>query len=53
MSLSLIYYFGHLKHFEKAKEYGEVLVVSLSKYVNKGPGRPYFSDKERLNAFIN
>ena len=43
-------HFGHLKHFEKAKEYGEVLVVSItsSKYVNKGPGRPYFSDKERL-----
>lgn len=43
-------HFGHLKHFEKAKEYGEVLVVSItsSKYVNKGPGRPYFSDRERL-----
>ena len=40
---------GHIDHFKKAKEYGEVLVVSVTadKYVKKGPGKPLFTDKIR------
>ena len=41
---------GHLFHFEEAKKMGDILVVSItaSKYVRKGPGRPYFDDEMRL-----
>lgn len=42
---------GHLQHFQKAKESGDILVVSVTaeKYVRKGPGRPYFNDQLRMN----
>lgn len=41
---------GHILHFEQAKAMGDILVVSItsSKYVRKGPGRPYFDDDMRL-----
>ena len=41
---------GHVIHLEQAKKMGDVLVVSVtaSKYVRKGPGRPYFNDEMRL-----
>lgn len=41
---------GHIIHFEQAKQMGDTLVVSItaSKYVRKGPGRPYFNDKMRM-----
>ncbi len=47
---------GHDKYFEIAKELGETVVVSVTcdKHVNKGPGRPYFSENVRadhLNRF--
>lgn len=40
---------GHLAHFRKAKEYGEYLIVSVTtdRFVNKGPGRPYFTVEKR------
>lgn len=40
---------GHIKHFEEAKSYGEILIVSITsdKYVNKGPNRPAFSELNR------
>ena len=43
---------GHIRHFEKAKEMGDVLVVTTTpdKYVNKGPGRPAFNEKHRMEA---
>jgi len=43
---------GHIKHFQEAKSYGDVLVVTLTpdKFVNKGPARPVFNDKLRLEA---
>jgi rfaE bifunctional protein nucleotidyltransferase chain/domain len=43
---------GHIKHFEEAKNFGDILVVSLTPdiYVNKGPGRPAFNEKLRLQA---
>jgi cytidyltransferase-like protein len=43
---------GHLVHFEEAKACGDILVVTLTgeKFVNKGPGRPYFSDSLRARS---
>ena len=41
---------GHIIHLEQAKGMADILVVSItaSKYVRKGPGRPYFDDKMRM-----
>jgi rfaE bifunctional protein kinase chain/domain/rfaE bifunctional protein nucleotidyltransferase chain/domain len=41
---------GHVRHLEVARREGTVLIVTLTadKYVNKGPGRPVFT--ERLRA---
>ncbi len=41
---------GHIVHFEQAKSYGDILVVSVTseKFVRKGPGRPYFNDEMRM-----
>lgn len=41
---------GHIIHLEQAKAMGDVLVVSITatKYVRKGPGRPYFNDEMRM-----
>ena len=43
---------GHIKHFEEAKTFGDILVVSITpdQFVNKGPGRPAFSTSNRLEA---
>jgi len=43
---------GHIKHFKEAKKLGNVLVVTLTpdKYVNKGPLRPAFNEKLRIEA---
>jgi rfaE bifunctional protein nucleotidyltransferase chain/domain len=43
---------GHVYHLEEAKELGDVLVVTVTaeKYVNKGPGRPYFNDALRARS---
>lgn len=40
---------GHIVHFEEAKSLGDILVVTVTaeKFVNKGPGRPYFNDQLR------
>ena len=42
---------GHIKHFEAAKKFGDVLVVTLTedRYVNKGPDRPYFNHNIRAH----
>ncbi len=41
---------GHIKHFQAAKEMGDVLVVTVTPdaYVDKGPGRPAFSEELRV-----
>ncbi len=41
---------GHLSYFEKAKSFGDILVVSVvdDKFVRKGPGRPVFGEDLRL-----
>lgn len=43
---------GHIKHFEAAKNVADVVVVTLTpdRFVNKGPGRPVFTEKLRLES---
>lgn len=40
---------GHLAYFKAAKKFGDHLIVSVTtdRFVNKGPGRPYFSHGQR------
>ena len=40
---------GHVRHLEAARQEGDVLVVTVTadKFVNKGPGRPIFSQEMR------
>ncbi len=40
---------GHIKHLSEAKSHGDLLVVTVTsdRYVNKGPGRPYFTAEDR------
>ena len=44
-------HYGHIEHLREAKAQGDILVVSVTaaRFVNKGPGRPYFSDQQRLS----
>ena len=32
-------HYGHISHFKKAKEYGDILIVTITtdKFINKGP----------------
>jgi rfaE bifunctional protein kinase chain/domain/rfaE bifunctional protein nucleotidyltransferase chain/domain len=41
---------GHIKHFQEAKSFGDILIVSITpdQFVNKGPGRPAFTSSLRL-----
>lgn len=41
---------GHVRHFENARRFGDVLVVTITpdKWVNKGPHRPAFDEQLRL-----
>jgi len=43
---------GHIKYLQAAKRMGDILVVTLSpdKYVDKGPGRPVFSENLRAEC---
>ena len=43
---------GHIRHFQQAKDLGDVLVVTLTPdhYVNKGPHRPAFPENLRAEA---
>ena len=47
-----ILHIGHINHFNSAKKLGDILVVSVTpdKYVNKGPNRPIFPIKLRMEA---
>src|SRR3972149_7829321 len=40
---------GHIRHLQRAKREGDVLLVTLTgdAYVNKGPGRPVFREELR------
>jgi rfaE bifunctional protein nucleotidyltransferase chain/domain len=41
---------GHIKYLEAAKQLGEILVVAVTsdRFVNKGPGRPFFHEQLRM-----
>ena len=43
---------GHIKHFKEAKDFGDVLVVTITpdEYVHKGPNRPAFTTDLRLET---
>ncbi|HNR86840.1 MAG TPA: adenylyltransferase/cytidyltransferase family protein [Spirochaetota bacterium] len=43
---------GHIKYFQAAKKMGDVLVVTLTpdEYVDKGPGRPVYSQDIRAES---
>lgn len=46
-----LFHYGHLMHLRSAKQFGEVVVVTVTpdRYVNKGPGRPRYSEQERAH----
>lgn len=46
---------GHIRHFRQAKQSGDILVVTITPdfYVDKGPGRPAFSEELRLEAIAS
>jgi len=46
---------GHVYHLQGAKAAGDYLVVTVTsdQYVNKGPGRPYFSAENRALLLSN
>jgi len=43
---------GHIRHLQEARQMGDVLVVTVTpdRYVDKGPGRPAFSEEFRAEA---
>lgn len=43
---------GHLRHFQEAKKMGDVLIITITpdRFVNKGPGRPVFTESLRAEA---
>jgi rfaE bifunctional protein nucleotidyltransferase chain/domain len=43
---------GHLRHFQRARERADVLVVTVTpdRFVNKGPGRPAFNEALRCET---
>lgn len=45
-----VIHYGHLAHLKEAKAFGDHLTVSVTsdRYINKGPGRPYFSLPQRV-----
>lgn len=48
-------HYGHIEHLNEAKSYGDILVVSVTSapFVNKGPDRPYFDDRQRTEFLAN
>jgi len=46
---------GHIKHLEAARKLGDRLLVTLTadKYVNKGPGRPVFTQALRAESIAS
>lgn len=45
-----VFHYGHLRHLQAARKLGDRLIVSVTRdaFVNKGDGRPYFDEGERL-----
>ena len=50
-----IVHVGHIRHFGLAKKEGDILVVSTTKdkYVKRGPGRPVFNERLRLETLAS
>ncbi len=46
---------GHIKHFKEAKSLGDKLFVTITSdnFVNKGPQRPAFNEKHRLESIAS
>jgi len=46
---------GHIRHFRAAKKYGDILVVTVTpdRFVNKGPGRPVFNERLRMESIAS
>ena len=46
---------GHIRHFEQARQMGDVLIVTLTpdRYVDRGPHRPAFSETLRAEAIAS
>jgi rfaE bifunctional protein nucleotidyltransferase chain/domain len=46
---------GHVRHLQAARELGDVLIVTLTAdgFVNKGPGRPVFSEAARAEMLAS
>lgn len=46
---------GHILHFKAAKKLGDVLVVTVTQdqYARKGPGRPVFNERLRLETLAS
>jgi rfaE bifunctional protein nucleotidyltransferase chain/domain len=45
-----LYHVGHLRHMKEAKQYGDILIVTVTpdRFVNKGEGRPAFNEELRV-----
>lgn len=45
-----VLHIGHLYHLEAARKFGDQLIVAVTSdaFVNKGPGRPVFKERERV-----
>lgn len=50
-----ILHLGHIKHFQTAKSYGDILIVSVTsdEFINKGLKRPFFNEKQRAEMLSN
>lgn len=46
---------GHIRHFNSAKKFGDILVVTTTadRHVKRGPGRPVFRQDLRAEALAN
>lgn len=47
-----LFHYGHLLHLQSAKEHGDILVVTVTpdQFVNKGPGRPHYTESKRIQV---
>lgn len=45
-----LFHYGHLCYLQAAREFGDILIVTVTadKYVRKGEGRPVFKEHQRV-----
>ena len=50
-----VLHYGHIAHLNQAKNFGDILVVSITEdaFVNKGPDRPIFSSIIRAKTLLS